>query len=78
MSKRIKWSGVAQGHKVDEDQQSVDFALEHLAMTAAKVSQEDARYLIREGHWSDAMNALMEEVARKNDQREMLDEDNDD
>jgi len=85
MSKRIKWSGTAQGRKVDEDKPVAlldggqTFSTEdvHHVMVAVKVSEEDAKYLLREKHWDSAMYAMRRRVDSYNRGKERLVEDND-
>lgn len=78
---KTKITGTAAGHKVDEDQPDEQLRQyqekKHTVMVQAKVSEEDARYLVDEGYWDYAMYQLRKRVALKNSQRETLTEEDD-
>lgn len=85
MSERVRLTGAAAGRKIDEDQpiavmdsgQTFEQGLTHAVMVHAKVSEEDAEYLIDEGYWGSAMYRLRMQVVSKNMQRETLTEEDD-
>lgn len=85
MTERVRLSGKATGQRIDEDQpvavmdsgQSASTELKHVVMVHAKVSEQDAQYLIDEGYWGSAMYRLRMQVVSKNMQRETLTEEDD-
>lgn len=81
MTKRVRLTGKATGHKVDEDTPDEQMRRyqekKYVVMVQAKVSEEDARYLVDEGYWDYAMHQLRKRVALKNSQRETMTEEDD-
>lgn len=85
MSERVRLIGKAAGQRIDEDQpvavmdsgQSASAELKHVVMVHAKVSEQDAQYLIDEGYWSSAMYRFRMHLALKNMQHETMTEEDD-